>query len=152
MKYRKKPIIIDAVIFDGTGSIPELELFMIDTDSEWICSQCGKSSTLHGNVKTLEGYHIACPGDYILTGIKGEHYPCKPDIFKVTYEEVSLELERTMNANVTIKFRFNNICSSKDLDEISLDEMVKYLIQEEGIGSFLNDDNYKIINVEEVKE
>jgi hypothetical protein len=43
---------------------------------------------VHGWVDTLEGGHIVCPGDYIITGVKGEHYPCKPDIFAMTYEEV----------------------------------------------------------------
>jgi hypothetical protein len=42
----------------------------------------------HGWIETLEGGHIVCPGDYIITGIKGEHYPCKPDIFEATYEKV----------------------------------------------------------------
>ena len=41
-----------------------------------------------GWVETLEGGHIVLPGDYIITGIKGERYPCKPDIFKATYEPV----------------------------------------------------------------
>lgn len=88
MRYVKKPVVIDAVEFDGGGDIDELELHMIDSDSDWVCHQCGKSSAMHGNVKALEGYHIACPGDYIITGIKGEHYPCKPDIFAATYSPV----------------------------------------------------------------
>ena len=39
-------------------------------------------------IRTLEGDHIASPGDWIITGIKGEKYPCKPDIFELTYEAV----------------------------------------------------------------
>jgi hypothetical protein len=42
----------------------------------------------HGWIDTLEGGHIVCPGDYIITGVNGEHYPCKPDIFWRTYELV----------------------------------------------------------------
>ena len=42
----------------------------------------------HGWIDTLEGGHIVCPGDWIITGVKGEHYPCKPDIFEMTYEPV----------------------------------------------------------------
>jgi hypothetical protein len=42
----------------------------------------------HGWIDTLEGGHIVCPGDFIITGVKGERYPCKPDIFAATYEEV----------------------------------------------------------------
>ena len=91
MYYRKKPLVIQAVQFDGTGGMSEVELHMIDSDTDWICQTCGNPSSMHGNVKTLEGYHIACPGDWIITGISGEHYPCKPDIFEKTYEAVESE-------------------------------------------------------------
>lgn len=87
-KFRKKPVVIEAVKFIGRGDMPEVELSMIDKDDNGICPGCGCEINSHGNVKTLEGYHIACPGDWIITGIKGEHYPCKPDIFAETYEEV----------------------------------------------------------------
>jgi hypothetical protein len=40
----------------------------------------------HGWIDTLEGSHIVCPGDWIITGVQGEHYPCKPDIFEATYD------------------------------------------------------------------
>lgn len=52
------------------------------------CPQCGDSMRHHGWIKTLEGGYIVCPGDWILTGVHGEHYACKPDIFAKTYEEV----------------------------------------------------------------
>ncbi len=42
-------------------------------------------------IRTLEGGHIVCPGDWIITGVKGEKYPCKPDIFEATYGPVDLE-------------------------------------------------------------
>lgn len=44
----------------------------------------------HGWIDTLEGGHIVCPGDYIIKGVQGEFYPCKPDIFEQTYERVEL--------------------------------------------------------------
>ena len=88
-KYRKKPV-VDAVKFGGVGDMPELDLHMIDTDDDWQCKVCGGFGRSHGNVKTLEGYHIAYPGDYIITGVKGEHYPCKPDIFEATYVRKAL--------------------------------------------------------------
>ena len=87
-KFKKKPIVIEAIQFDGSGDMPDVELHMIDSDAEWICKQCGKTASKHGNVKTLEGFHIACPGDWIIRGIKGEHYPCKPDIFSATYDPI----------------------------------------------------------------
>lgn len=47
---------------------------------------CGHTMHEHGWIDTLEGGHIVCPGDFIITGVKGERYPCKPDIFAETYE------------------------------------------------------------------
>ena len=50
------------------------------------CEKCGAQMHDHGWIDTLEGGHIVCPGDFIITGVKGEYYPCKPDIFHMTYE------------------------------------------------------------------
>jgi hypothetical protein len=47
---------------------------------------CGSTWHNHGWIDTLEGGHVVCPGDYIITGVKGERYPCKPDIFALTYD------------------------------------------------------------------
>lgn len=49
---------------------------------------CGRLLHDHGFIDTLEGGFKVCPGDWIITGVKGENYPCKPDIFDATYEEV----------------------------------------------------------------
>ena len=59
MKFRKKPVVVDAY----------------QTDREM-------------NIETLEGVMHAEPGDWIITGVNGERYPCKPDIFEKTYEKV----------------------------------------------------------------
>lgn len=53
------------------------------------CEYCHHVMHDHGWIDTLEGGHIVCPGDWIITGVKGEFYPCKPDIFAKTYEEVT---------------------------------------------------------------
>ncbi len=53
-----------------------------------VCRYCGLEMSLHGWVDTLEGGHIVCPGDWIIKGVKGEFYACKPDVFAETYEEV----------------------------------------------------------------
>ena len=50
------------------------------------CEKCGNIMHDHGWIDTLEGGHIVCPADWIITGVKGEHYPCKSDIFEMTYE------------------------------------------------------------------
>jgi len=49
---------------------------------------CGRTFHEHGWIDTLEGGHTVCPGDFIITGVKGERYPCKPDIFAATYDAV----------------------------------------------------------------
>lgn len=53
------------------------------------CAYCRSMFHDHGWIDTLEGGHIVCPGDWIITGVKGETYPCKPDIFAMTYDPVS---------------------------------------------------------------
>lgn len=50
---------------------------------------CGHSFHEHGFIDTFEGRHAVCPGDWIITGVKGERYPCKPDIFVATYDPVA---------------------------------------------------------------
>jgi len=71
MKFRKKPVVIEATQWFKMGDHPEV----------WQSHESG-----FGVVHTLEGDHIVTPGDWIITGVKGEHYPCKPDIFEMTYE------------------------------------------------------------------
>lgn len=56
-------------------------------DGNTTCKHCGDIMHNHGWIDTLEGGHIVCPGDWIITGVQGEHYPCKPDIFEMTYEK-----------------------------------------------------------------
>lgn len=53
------------------------------------CQHCARIMREHGWIETLEGGHVVCPGDWIIRGVKGELYPCKPDIFDATYEPAS---------------------------------------------------------------
>lgn len=57
-------------------------------DSDRTCDHCRHIMHEHGWIDTLEGGHRVCPGDWIITGVNGEQYPCKPDIFEKTYEPV----------------------------------------------------------------
>lgn len=87
MKFRKKPVVIEAVQFLGAKSFDEMvELWKQDFVSA--CGFFGGSSEERMNmeIKTLEGIMIAYIGDWIIRGIKGEFYPCKNDIFEMTYE------------------------------------------------------------------
>jgi hypothetical protein len=58
-----------------------------EVSGESLCEQCGKPHHVHGWIDTLEQGHRVCPGDWIITGVQGERYPCKPDIFAKTYED-----------------------------------------------------------------
>jgi hypothetical protein len=78
MKYRKKPVVIEATQWFKDGDHWAVAKHQ-STDPR--LKECGW-------VRTLEGGHIVRPGDFIITGVKGEHYPCKPDIFEMTYEPV----------------------------------------------------------------
>ena len=89
MKYRKKPVIIDAIQFDGLN-LEEIKLFVGDNiiydiiDTAW---QVGKGRPhILMKIKTLEGDMNVSEMDYIIKGVNGEFYPCKPDIFEKTYE------------------------------------------------------------------
>lgn len=57
-----------------------------DVPGDQECRHCKMTMNVHGWIDTLEGGHIVCPGDWIITGVKGERYPCKPDVFAATYE------------------------------------------------------------------
>jgi hypothetical protein len=112
MKFRKKPIVVEATQWFKNGDHPEdhCELVSVDqgealalTDGKVVkryededhlpgecnCIHCGEKMYYHGWIDTLEGGHVVCPGDWIITGVKGERYPCKPDIFEKTYERVN---------------------------------------------------------------
>ena len=108
MKFRKIPIIVEAeqwfeVTYTkeaGRGFDPDdfpiyhLQVGYYRTpklDGQEKCKHCGYIMHNHGWIDTLEGGHIVCPSDWIITGIRGEKYPCKDDIFKETYEEIDYE-------------------------------------------------------------
>jgi len=91
-KYRKKPVVIEAIQYNNLN-ISEIENFV----GKKLNKELENVSSYNANmlppifsiiIETLEGNHKALPGDYIIKGIHGEFYPCKPDIFKLTYEEV----------------------------------------------------------------
>ena len=88
MKFRKKPVVIEAVQWNGFGKVPVIpDVKQFDPYNEF-----GKPHL--GWIQTLEGGHEVTPGDWIITGVKGEKYPCKPDIFAQTYEPAEGEGER----------------------------------------------------------
>ena len=87
IKATKKPVTIEAVKWDGENS-EEIIAFCGDSAFTAVESQMGQTETEELYIKTLEGNHHASIGDYIIKGVKGEFYPCKPDIFENTYDIV----------------------------------------------------------------
>jgi len=79
-QYRKKPVVIEAFKYN------------IDNRPDWFMDRVSDNTIVtfedRCNIKTLEGVMVGQFGDYIIKGIKGEIYPCKPDIFEMTYELV----------------------------------------------------------------
>lgn len=84
-KYRKKPVVIEARQFLNDGSSYDL-IHWINEGQHAIGREFARWHNNEIIVPTLEGQHIASPGDWIIRGVAGEHYPCKPDIFAATYE------------------------------------------------------------------
>ncbi|HAT4339411.1 TPA: hypothetical protein I9094_001673 [Clostridium perfringens] len=94
-KYRKKPVVIEAFQYDGdfvnsNGEfyIPEWAIEAYENKDMYFDAFDSLSPPTELFIKTLEEIHHVSVGDYIIKGVKGEIYPCKPDIFKQTYEEV----------------------------------------------------------------
>lgn len=85
MKYVKKPVVIEAFSLVPGELIPNWFTEAMDSGKVTLISD---GSGLRAYIETLEGTMFAAPGDYIIRGIYGELYPCKPDIFKQTYDPV----------------------------------------------------------------
>ena len=107
--FRKKPVVVeahrwrkngdhpqDAVVLVESGEPPYVETegkvvrrFRPDVNGDSCCRHCSLPMREHGWIDTLEDGHVVCPGDWIITGVHGEHYPCKRDIFEETYTKVA---------------------------------------------------------------
>ena len=87
--YRKKPVVIEA--FQWTGDADQID------DPVWIVEAIKTGKVIIGQgilqIETLEGVMEAKPGDWIIKGVQGEIYPCKPDIFEQTYEQAGNQEE-----------------------------------------------------------
>lgn len=91
MKYRKKPVVIEAFQL-GIDNIPDWFMNAVtkkDAILHGISTGFYHANDTNADIKTLEGWLHADYGDYIIKGIKNEIYPCKPDIFEKTYEPIN---------------------------------------------------------------
>lgn len=100
MRFRKRPVEIEAFQWfrngDHPGDGPPAKEGLVvrrfarpDVPGSKRCTDCDKKYRNHGWIDTLEAGHRVCPGDWIITGVANERYPCKPAIFEATYDLVS---------------------------------------------------------------
>jgi len=109
-EYRKKPVVVEAVQWKGTAATATPII-------DWILKEGGTAryheppavlGDIIGNwadmhrlaIDTLEGIMMAAPGDWVIRGVKGEFYPCKPDIFEVTYEAADTVVDAVVVGDV----------------------------------------------------
>lgn len=119
-KFRKKPVVINAVQWNG------------DVDSWNEIQKMGCTNTIPGgmgtksfSIRTLEGYMKADCGDWIIKGVAGEFYPCKPDIFEKTYEPAS-----TLSSSHPISEDFEVLYNVKHIECSFAEEQIKNLTEE----------------------
>jgi len=112
MKYRKKPVVIDAIQYLREKNIHAVMDFVEklsgeDNSKTLIYDVCSNEYV----VITLEGQMLLSDGDYIIRGVKGEFYPCKPDIFELTYEKADNETVKAVQSTLDAVNRVNNMQS-----------------------------------------
>lgn len=86
MKYRKKPVEVEAILWDGSNETINKIVLLDPEKIELGANDKMQVTTIY--IRTLEGLMSAFLGDWIIKGVNGEFYPCKPDIFEKTYEPV----------------------------------------------------------------
>lgn len=85
-KFRKKPVVVEAIQWDGKDMNILKEIKLLGSHRQ---ARLKPNTTNQLLIKTLEGDMTAMPMDWIIQGVSGEIYPCKPDIFELTYEEIN---------------------------------------------------------------
>jgi hypothetical protein len=94
MKFRKKPVVIEAMQFDGTHEsaclIDGWSVGQVQAQFDYVYAGPNVSAKFNGHivVHTLEGDMVGNAEDWVIQGVKGEFYPCKPNIFQASYESV----------------------------------------------------------------
>lgn len=109
MKFRKKPVVIDAVQWTG-DNLDDVAAFFPEMSYSFLGRRL--------KVFTLEGEHIARPGDWIIKGVNGEFYPCKPDIFEKTYE-----LEASHQPTIFVRSANDDTATRAQLSDFEAEEL-----------------------------
>lgn len=119
-KYRKKPVVIDAEVYKE-GMEDGFKLAQIAANVRGVTSK--------PYISTLEGDMIIDDGDYIITGIEGERYPCKPGIFHKTYDLIEEPTVNALEANETCEILRDKISQIKYLMSMIQEDKDKYPIK-----------------------
>lgn len=147
MKFKKKPIVIDA--FQWTGDITQKE------DPEWIVEAIKKGDVEFVNtgtedcymkIATLEGMMTASLGDYIICGIKGEIYPCKPEIFELTYELDKEDTMTTAEMHDEINYLNNKLTAIREA--LISESDIERIVHDDAEGFDWNDLGSKALYIE----
>ncbi|EMF0301760.1 hypothetical protein KGD06_002557 [Enterococcus hirae] len=105
MKYRKKPVVVEVFKLNSRGLIGEEWFWDAVSENRIITYNFGKNYPQDAwcEIKTLEGIMVAKTGDYIIRGVEGEIYPCKPDIFEETYDVASQQSQLDDNQQIVLE-------------------------------------------------
>ena len=90
-RFRKRPVEVEAVQWNGTNHAEIADFLggdIFDSTWDWEFTEMPNPKYHAVRLDTLEGSMLARVGDWIIKGVQGEHYPCKPDIFAATYDEI----------------------------------------------------------------
>jgi len=117
MKFRKKPVVIEAIQWKGNNERDMFDFLtngtkkdkMVNTEEDTFRIDLVNGGCSVGNlmIKTLEGDMKANINDYVIKGVNGEFYPCKPDIFLKTYEIAEIETEKVVQATLDVVNHIN---------------------------------------------
>lgn len=100
-QYRKKPVVVEAIQWDGSiDSAYDIQ--------EWAKGKIDFSKGRVAEIKTLEGIMTASPNDWIIKGVQGEFYPCKPGIFAETHELADHQADNYLDVSVNVPSRVMN--------------------------------------------
>lgn len=115
MKYRKKPVVVEAIQYD-------LSKYYIHEIKEFVGPSLKLDSSGQHYISTLEGNMSISPRDYIIKGVQGEFYPCKPDIFEQTYERADASSKQDDVTDLINEFvkELNLLSKSFDQDVSSI--------------------------------
>ena len=142
-KYRKKPVEIEAFKF-YVDNMPDWFMDKVSDNTVTLCNCDYKRYSIdeaYCLIETLEGVHRCNGGDYVIKGVKGELYPCKPDIFEMTYEAVEERKECGSENNKKLN-KISIKCDGEEIvinTEFTLEEVAKLIYYHKEIGSSLID-------------